>query len=139
MQKFKSNHGFAIFLGVIWGIMAVVYFFSIKSVFTYDNSYSYTNPEYVLGAMMEENYGGAYQRTEAMLTYGLEVSKHPECKEIVAEHDYMEAAALYRIYFSEGLTELADKYKARMDEASSNLGKISYITKEIDAALGLTE
>lgn len=139
MRSSKGKNGFAIILGIVWGIMAVVWFFSIKNIFTYEKEHYYSDPSLVLGSIMQEDYGGAYSRMEDMLQYGLDVNVKPQYTEVAAEHDYLEGAVLYRMYSAEGLDDLAAVNKAKMEEAERNLGGLSFIKEEIDAAIGLTE
>lgn len=139
MQRSKSRKGLAVLLGIIWGIMIIAYFFSIRSMLSYHKEHFYADPEYILGSLIEEDYGGAYVKTEDMLDFGLKVSDNQQYAEVVAEHDYMEAAALFKVYAGEGMDDLASKYKEKMEDAKRRLGGLSYVSEEIDAVLGLTE
>lgn len=138
-KKRKSRYKLPVFLGIIWAIMLIVYCVSVYKIFHYDSVPYYSNPEYLMGDVTLKQYGNIYQRVDDMLSSNLTAEELPEYTELVAIHDYIEAAGLYRIYSENGLDELADRNKERMESAKAGFGKLSFAIEEIDEAIGLTE
>ncbi len=135
----RKGKGLAVVLGIIWGIMLVVLAFSIKHIFSYREDNYYSNPEYIFNYVVSEQYGTIYTRVQNMVEAGVKKGNHPEYDELLAIHDYMEAAAQYKMYSSVNDSTKASKYKEEMEKAKAALGKLDFTAAEMDKALGLTD
>lgn len=138
-SKSKKGNKLAVVLGLIWGILLVVLAVSIKNIFTYRNEKYVQSPEYILNSVISGDYGNIYTRVQKLIEGGFTEEELPEYRELFAIHDYLEAAAGYKIYEKNGLADKASLYQKRMDEASDKLGGLEFTASEIDKALGLTK
>ena len=134
--KNKRRKGFAIFLGIVWGIMLVFYAKTAYDIMNYRNEIYYPDPVSMAYETVVGNYGGIYSRIDELIKQGVDIDDHTEYSELNAVHDYMEALANYRIYSKNGLSEQAAKNLALMDEAKSRMGGLDFAAKDIDAILG---
>ncbi len=135
-NKEKTHKKLAIFLGIIWGIMLVVYLRSVYGIFHYDESrIYYSDATYLAGDIVVGNYGSLYSRIDSMVGDGADFTEHPEYSELAAIHDYMEALTLYRMYSENGIEDLAAKNLARMDEARSRMGGLDFAAEDLNKIL----
>ena len=67
----------------------------------------------------------------------LDTDKQTEYAEVLAVHDYIEAAAQYKMYKDNGITDMANRYKERMDDAKNCLGGFDFTAGDIDKILGI--
>ena len=139
MKKSPVNKGkriLAVILGIIWGILVVVAIYDVVEIYTY-------NPIYVSGAdytakkILSKDYGQIYYTIHSDVAQDFDFENHPEYDELIAMHDYIEAAAQYRMYSENGLTDKANIYKERMDEAKARFGGLDFTVNDIDKMIGL--
>ena len=136
VRRERSHRTLPIVLGVIWGIMLVLYVRSIYGIFHYDQTYNYySDPTYSVDEAVVGNYGAIYSRIDNMIESRSDFDLHTEYSELVAIHDYLEAAVHHRMYSENGLDDLAAKNLARMDEARSRMGGLDFVADDIDSTL----
>ena len=139
MKKSPINKGkrvLAVILGIIWGILVVIAIYDVVEIYSY-------NPIYVSGAdytakkILSKDYGQIFNTIHNDVGQDFDFESHPEYNELKAIHDYLEAAAQYRMYSENGLTDKANIYKERMDEAKTRLGELEFTAEDMDKMLGL--
>lgn len=134
--KERSHRILPIVLGIIWGIMLVLYIRSIYGIFHYDQTYNYySDPTYSVDDAIVGNYGEIYTRIDNLIENRSDLDLHTEYSELAAIHDYLEAAVHHRMYSENGLDDLAAKNLARMDEARSRMGGLDFVADDIDSTL----
>jgi len=139
MKKSPKNKGkrvLAVILGIIWGILVVIAAYDVVEIYTYNSSY-YMGADYTARYVLAKDYGRIYQRMENDLTSGLNTEVHTEYAEVAAIHDFIEAGAQYKMYKDNGMTERANMYKAKMEEAKSRLGGFTFTVKDMEEMLGI--
>lgn len=139
MQIGKKEKVFAVVMGIVWGILIVVFICSVNKILHYGKSYYFRNPEYILEYVVKGDYGNIYWEMDGMLICGMDVKDYPEYKELTAMRDYMEGAVHEKMYRDNGMEELANRYQEKKDKAIKDFGELSFAKEEIDEALGLTE
>ena len=139
MKKSPKNKGkriLAVLLGIIWGILVVIAVYDVVEIYTY-NPFYVSGADYTAKKVLSKDYGSIYNTIHSDVTQDFDFESRPEYNELKAIHDYIEAAAQYRMYSENGLTDKADRYKARMDEAKSRLGQLLFTVKDMNEMIGL--
>ena len=132
----KGKKVLAVILGLIWGIIVAVLVADLYMMFNYKPTY-YSSATRIADKITTKAYGQLYATMHADLIDNLDTDKQTEYAEVLAVHDYMEAVAQYKMYRDNGITDLANRYKERMDEAKSRLGGFDFTAGDIDKILGL--
>lgn len=132
----KGKNGLAIVLGLIWGIIVAVIVADLYMMFNYKPSY-YSSATRISDRIMSKEYGQLYTTMQSDLIDNLDTNKQTEYAEVLAIHDYLEAAAQYKMYRDNGITDYADRYKERMEDAKSRLGGFDFTAGDIDKILGI--
>ena len=121
-------------MGIIWGILAATFVAQLYSAFNYKPGY-YSSATRVVNYVAGKDYGQIYGTLHYDLLDNLDTEKQSEYKEVLAIHDYLEAAAQYKMYHEAGYTELAERHLARMNEAKTRLGELDFTAEDIDKIL----
>ena len=138
MKKAPKNKGkriLAVLLGIIWGIMVVIAAYDVIEIYTY-NPFYVSGADYTAKKVLSKDYGGIYYSIHNDITQDFDFEERSEYKELKAIHDYIEAAAQYRMYSENSLPDKAAYYKAKMDEAKNGFGELDFTVKDIDIMLG---
>ena len=139
MKKTPVNKGkriLAVLLGIIWGILVVIAAYDVIEIYTY-NPYYVSAADYTAKKILSKDYGRIYSTIQSDVIENFDFEEHPEYKELKAMHDYIEAAAQYRMYSENGLPDKAAYYKEKMDKAQTGFGKLDFTVKDIDRMLGI--
>ncbi len=137
LPKSKRNTVFAIVLGIVWGVLIVLYTRCIYSIYNYKEEVYHPKIDYIADEVLKEQYGSLYSRMDSIMRDGVNRHDNPEYTELIAVHDYLEAAALYRMYKENGLKVEADRYLERMNAAKVRLGELDFSAGEMDGMLGI--
>ncbi len=138
MARVRSNRGkktLAVILGLIWGIIVAVIVADLYMMFNYKPNY-YSSAVRMADKVSSKTYGQLYGMMQNDLVDNLDTDKQTEYAEVLAIHDYMEAAAQYRMYSENGISDMAARYKERMDEAESRMGGLDFAADDIDKIIG---
>ncbi|MBO4678496.1 MAG: hypothetical protein J5626_02405 [Lachnospiraceae bacterium] len=139
MKKSPKNKGkrvLAVLLGIIWGILVVIAVYDVVEIYSY-NPFYVSGADYTAKKVLGKDYGAIYSTIHSDVTQNFDFEARPEYTELKAIHDYLEAAAQYRMYSENGLTDKAARYKERMDEARTRLGGFDFTAEDMDKMVGL--
>ena len=139
MKKAPKNKGkriLAVLLGIIWAILVVIAVYDVVEIYTY-NPFYVTGADYTAKKVLSKDYGGIYYSIHNDVTQDFDFEERTEYTELKAMHDYIEAAAQYRMYKENSLSDKAEYYKAKMDEAKTRFGELDFTVKDIDQMLGI--
>ncbi|MBR5897108.1 MAG: hypothetical protein IKZ39_05780 [Lachnospiraceae bacterium] len=141
MKKTPRNKGkrvLAVILGIIWGILVVITAYDVVKIYTYTPYYySSSGAEYTAKKVLSKDYGSIYSTVQNDISQDFEFEEYPAFNELKAIHDYIEAAAQYRMYNENGINDKAARYKERMDEAKTRLGKFAFTVQDMNEMLGI--
>jgi len=139
MKKRPINKGkrvLAVILGIIWGILAVIAVYDVVEIYSY-NPYYVSGADYTAKKVLAKDYGAIYYTIHSDVAQDFDFEARPEYNELKAIHDYVEAAAQYRMYSENNQSDKAARYKERMDEARKRLGKLAFTASDMDKMIGL--
>ena len=122
----------AILLGAIWGVMLFLYGVNLVKIFNYKPTVYTGNYNYIAESVLSGDYGSLYLRMQNFAEDDGDLKKNPEYTELMAVHDYLEAAALLKMYKERGIDDLAKKYEIRLEEAKDGLEHLALCTEYID-------
>lgn len=128
---------FPVLMGIIWGILIVVFVLVTKSIRTRKDSYCY-----LVGAVnhfTNEEYGQFVRSVIIQKTGGLYDEKKPEMGVVDPLCRYMEAAGMYKIYVQSGDAKKADYYRAKMNSCREELDRYEEFADWLDRYLELEQ
>lgn len=134
-NKKKSGKGFAIVIGIIWGLILVNLF--AFAIFSKRVDVYYHDPQYMADSLMSRQYADLYTSYSNLIYYDVDVNKYTEYIEMEAVYDYLQAAGQYKVYADNGFEEQAQRYKSKMDDAALRMGGLTYVPAEINEMLGI--
>ncbi len=137
-SKNKSKRTvFPVLMGIIWGILIVVFILITKSIRTRTESYCYLDG--AVNCLANEEYGQFVRSVMIQRTSGLYDDKKPDMGVIDPISHYMEAAGMYKMYVQSGDVKKADYYRAKMNSCREKMGRYAECADWIDRYLNLEQ